>query len=150
MRCALSVLLIPAALMAQAPETAGDNAASAKRADIRKLLQAMHLGERLAREFKKGIESKKASDKDLPPEFWDECLKEVTPEHLIEAVIPAYEKNMTSHEVKVYLACVQTPEGAAIMNKAPQLEADYAQACGTWNGQMVLRVRHKLHAEGKM
>ena len=150
MRRALIALLIPAALVAQAPETSLSDAAAAKRADIRKLLQAMHAGEAMALGMQKMAEAMKAANKNVPAELWDEFLKEATPEKLVEVTIPAYEKNLTDQEVKAYLAFAQTPDGAAIMKKIPQIQADSIEAGQAWGQQLGMQLIQKLHAEGKM
>ncbi|HXC17596.1 MAG TPA: DUF2059 domain-containing protein [Holophagaceae bacterium] len=152
MRRALTVLLMPAALlMAQAPVPAVDDAAAiAKRADIHKLLDAMHAGEVAAQSMQKMAEAMKATNKALPAEFWDEFLKEATPEKLTEISVPVYEKNLTAQEVKAYLAFASTPDGASIMKKMPQITSEAMQAGQAWGQQLGMQIAQKLHAEGKM
>jgi len=151
MRRALTLLLLPAALIAQAPAPAADDAAAvAKRADIRKLLDAMHAGEAAALGMQKMAEAMKATNKELPAEFWDAFLKEATPGKLTEISIPVYEKNLTAQEVKAYLAFASTPDGAAIMKKMPQITSEAMQAGQAWGQQLGMQIAQKLHAEGKM
>lgn len=151
MRRALTLLLLSAALMAQAPAPPADDAAAvAKRADIRKLLDTMHAGEVAAQSMQKMADAMKATNKELPPEFWDEFLKEATPEKLTEISVPVYEKNLTAQEVKAYLAFASTPDGASIMRKMPQITSEAMQAGQAWGQQLGMQIAQKLHAEGKM
>jgi hypothetical protein len=151
MRRALTLLILPAALMAQAPAPAADDAATlAKRADIHKLLEVMHAGEAASQGMQKMAEAMKASNKELPTEFWDEFLKEATPEKLVDIAVPVYEKNLTAQEVKAYLAFAATPDGAAIMRKMPQITSEAMAAGQAWGQQLGLQIAQKLHAEGKM
>lgn len=151
MRRALTPLLLPAALLAQAPApAAGDAAAVAKRADIRKLLDAMHAGEVGAQSMQKMAEAMKATNKELPAEFWDAFQKEATPEKLTEICVPVYEKNLTAQEVKAYLAFAATPDGASIMRKMPQITSEAMAAGQAWGQQLGMEIAQKLHAEGKM
>ena len=151
MRRALTVLLLPAALMAQAPAPAADDAAAtAKRADIHKLLDAMHAGELGAQTMRKMAETLRTTNKDLPAEFWDEFLKEATPEKLTEISVPVYEKNLTAQEVKAYLAFASTPDGASIMRKLPQINSEAMEAGQAWGQRLGMQIAQKLHAEGKM
>jgi hypothetical protein len=137
--------------MAQAPAPAPvDAATAAKRADIRKLLDAMHAGETAAQGMRKMAEAMKATNKELPAEFWDAFMKEATPEKLAEIAVPVYERNLTAQEVKAYLAFASTPEGAAIMAKLPQMNAEAMQAGQAWGQELGLQLAQKLHAEGKM
>ncbi|HET6330408.1 MAG TPA: DUF2059 domain-containing protein [Holophagaceae bacterium] len=153
MRRALTILLVPAALVAQAPASApaaDDAAAAAKRADIRKLLDVMRAGEVAAQGMQKMAEAMKAANKELPAQFWSEFLKEATPEKLTEIAIPAYEKNLSAQEVKAYLAFAGTPDGAAIMRKLPQITSEAMEAGQAWGQQLGMQIAQKLHAEGKM
>jgi len=151
MRRALTLLLLPVALMAQAPAPSADDAAAiAKRADIHKLLDTMHAGEVAAQSMQKMADAMKATNKELPPEFWDEFLKEATPAKLTEISVPVYEKNLTAQEVKAYLAFASTPDGASIMRKMPQITSEAMQAGQAWGQQLGMQIAQKLHAEGKM
>lgn len=155
MRRALLLAALPALLAAQAPApkaapTQDDAEAVAKRADIHKLLDAMHAGELGMQSIQKMVEALRATNKELPTEFWDEFLKAATPEALTEVALPAYEQNLTHAEVKAYLAFAATPEGASIMKKLPQVQAEAMKAGQAWGQQLGLQIAQKLHAEGKM
>lgn len=157
MRRAL-VFLLPAFLAAQSPApapapapTAAEQAeAAAKRADILKLLQAMHSGEMAAQGMRQMVTAMRESNKELPQEFWDEFLKAATPEKLTELVVPIYEEQLTHQEVKAYLAFVQTPDGASIVKKLPEVLKASMKAGQEWGRKLGLEIAQKLHEEGKM
>ncbi|HET8715914.1 MAG TPA: DUF2059 domain-containing protein [Holophagaceae bacterium] len=156
MRRAPAALLLPAALLspalvAQAPASAPtDAAAEAKRADIRKLLNLMHTGEAGVAGMHRMVDAMKATNQQLPAEFWDEFLKAATAEKIVEISVPVYEKHLTAGEVKAYLAFAATPEGAAIMAKLPVINDEAMAAGQAWGQQLGLEVAQKLHAEGKL
>ncbi|MBS1766576.1 MAG: DUF2059 domain-containing protein [Acidobacteria bacterium] len=159
MRRALILASLPVLLAAQAPApnpapnaapTPGDAEAAAKRADIRTLLDAMHAGELGVQAIQKMVGTMKATNTQLPAEFWDEFLKAATAEKLTEVAIPAYEQNLTHAEVKAYLAFIATPEGASIMKKLPLIQDEAMKAGQAWGQQMGLEIAQKLHAEGKL
>lgn len=149
MRRALVLALLPPVLVAQAPKPADAEAAS-KRADIHKLLDAMHAGETGVMAMQKMVDAMRVTNKELPAEFWDEFLKAATPEKLTEIAIPAYEQNLTHAEIKAFLAFAGTPEGASIMKKLPQVQAEAMKAGQAWGQQLGMEIAQKLHEQGKM
>ena len=153
MRRIVFALLLPVALMAQAPAPApltNDAEAVAKRTDIRKLLVAMHVGEVGSNSLRHMANTMKATSSALPEAFWDEYAAEATPEKLVEVSVPVYEKNLSHDEVKAYLAFVATPEGASIMSKMPQIASEATEVGVAFGKQLVADVKKKLKAEGKM
>ena len=153
MHRAVAAVLLPAALVAQAPASLAPSAASAaeaKRADIRKLLALMHVGEVGVAAMRRTVDAMRATNQQLPPEFWDEFLKAATADKLVEITIPVYEKHLTAAEVKAYLAFAATPEGASILGKLPVMTEESMAAGQAWGQQLGMEIAQKLHAEGKL
>lgn len=124
MRRILTLALLPAALVAQAPVPA---APEADHAQVKKLLLAMKYPEQVKFGFLKGLEAQKAKADTLPPGFLDAFKSAFNPEDFMEAIVPVYAKHFTNEEVQAALKFYGSPEGASFATKqatiAPELEA---------------------------
>lgn len=148
MRRALILATLPALLAAQAPTQPQNKTPSEQ--DVREMIRVTHVSELVCESLQKMLSSRRASNTSLPPEFWDEFSKEITPENLTEMAIPIYQANYTSAEIKALLAFAATPEGKSYLDKSPGMGNAFGAAGNAWVQQTGGKIAQKLHAEGKM
>lgn len=150
MRRALTFVLFPAILMAQAPSTVHETATAPTEQDIREMIRVTHASELVRASMLKLLAARRASNHDLPVEFWDEFEGEITLDNLTRMAIPIYRDSYTNAEVKAMLAFAATPSGKSYLDKSPALVSVFGAAANAWVQQVGGRIAQKLHAEGKM
>ena len=65
------------------------------------------------------VASFKTTMPDVPPEFWDEFMRDVDPDELMELVIPIYVEHLTKDDMEAAIAFYRTTAGQAILAKLP-------------------------------
>ncbi len=86
------------------------------------------------------LPSLKASAPDVPPEFWDEFMKEVDPNELVNLTVPIYMRHFTEHEIQEMIRFYRTPTGQKLVQKQPQVMQESMQAGQLWAQGLAQRV----------
>ena len=81
----------------------------AKRQDIRKLLVVTGSAEIGIQSLRNMVGQFRASMPNVPAAFWDEFMKEVSAEELVELIVPIYDKHYTHAEIKQLISFYETP-----------------------------------------
>jgi uncharacterized protein len=90
----------------------------------------------------------KKSAPNAPTEFWDEFMKEVKPETLIELTIPAYAKHYTDEEVLQLIDFYRTPLGKKVIEKMPLVAQESYVVGAEWGKKLGEQVISKLKEKG--
>ncbi|HEU4950539.1 MAG TPA: DUF2059 domain-containing protein [Holophagaceae bacterium] len=126
MRRALPVLLIPAALVAQAPPPTAAAAPEADHGQVKKLLIAMRFSDQIKAGFLQALEAQQAKADTLPPGFLDAFKAAFDVDDFVDQIVPIFAKRMTQAEVEAALRFYGSPEGASFAAKqatlAPELQ----------------------------
>ena len=85
---------------------------------------------------------------DASNDFWDEFIKEVDPQALVNLVIPVYEKNFSDEDIVQLIAFYQTPLGKKVVEKMPAIMQESMQIGAAWGKQITEKVMEKLKQKG--
>ena len=122
----------------------GQESADATEAAARELLEASG-GEQMGLQvMQQLLGSFKSTRPEVPQEFWDEFMKSVDPDELVELVVPIYVKHLTKEEMEAATAFYRTPEGAAILAKLPLIVQESMMVGQQWGGQLAEDVVKRL------
>src|SRR5687767_9005890 len=86
---------------------------------IKTLLEISGAGKIGVQVMENMVKSFKKSAPNVPHEFWDEYMKDVKPETLIELIIPVYAKYYTDEDVIQLIDFYRTPLGKKVIEKMP-------------------------------
>jgi hypothetical protein len=81
-------------------------------------------------------------------EFWDEFIKEVDPQAMVNLVIPVYERNFSDEDIVQLIAFYKTPLGKKVVEKMPAIMQESMQIGAAWGKQMSEKVMEKLKQKG--
>lgn len=84
----------------------------------------------------------------VPNEFWEEFMKEVDEQSLINLIIPVYKKYYTPEDVKAIIAFYETPIGKKTIAVLPGITKDSMTAGQAWGLDIGTKVAAKLKEKG--
>jgi len=84
----------------------------------------------------------------VDPTFWDDFLKEVKPEDLVNMVVPVYDRNFTDAEIDGMLAFYSSPVGQKVLSKLPVVLQESMQVGQTWGQELSKKIMQKLQQKG--
>ena len=132
--------------VAAAAAQSRDRLEEAKKADIRQLLEitgAANLATQTMDDMEKTMRPMIAGA--LPPGeyrdklvdlFFEKFRSKRTPDHLMEVIIPIYEKYYSDDDIKELIAMYQTPLGRKMLSVLPQIAAESQAAGKAWGEQI--------------
>jgi hypothetical protein len=120
----------------------------AKVADIRKLVSMTGEGELGVQIISQMIDSYRTTMPDVPSKFWDNFMREVNSQELVELIVPIYDRHFTHQEIKELIAFYQSPLGVKLIQKMPAITQESFQAGQQWGQKLGERVMEKLQREG--
>jgi hypothetical protein len=137
------LLCFTPALMAQ-----GTTPAATKEANIRRLLKLTDASGTFKRSIEAQMNTMRVAMTQIPAQFWDEVLKEVSAEKFIELVIPIYDRHFSSEEIEGMIAFYETPLGKKFISTLPQIISESAAAGDKYGQEIANKVIKKMQAEG--
>jgi hypothetical protein len=93
------------------------------------------------------ITFKKSAPK-VPNDFWDEFMKDVKPETLIELIIPIYAKYYTDEDVIQLIDFYRTPLGKKVIEKMPLISQESYTIGAEWGKKLGEQAVKKLTEKG--
>ena len=139
------IVLAGAALWAKNSPTAGGlQKESAKISDIRKLMQmtgATAMGTQMIEEM---VGRFKTMMPNVSAAYWDEMMREVNTDALLEMIIPVYDRNLTHDEVKEILKFYESPVGKKLISIMPVIQKEAVAAGQEWGRKLGENVAKKL------
>ncbi|MEW6732752.1 MAG: DUF2059 domain-containing protein [Acidobacteriota bacterium] len=116
--------------------------------DIKRLI-AITSGENLVRQMMNHlISSFKTSLPQVPEQYWDNFIKEVNENELIERLIPIYERHLTHEDIKGLINFYETPTGQRVLKALPEISKEsftIGQSYGREVGEKIIK---KLREDG--
>lgn len=135
-------------VIASSPLIAGSTKKATKEQDIRRLLTLTGSGQLGVQVIQQMFASFKRSMPEVPEKFWDEFMKEVDADEMIELVVPIYDKYLTHDEIKIIITFYETPVGKKMIALLPQIMQESMAAGQQWGKEIGERVIKKLKADG--
>ena len=131
------------------PKTVSEEEAKqlAKENDIRKLLVATGAGKLGVQVMQQMFDSVRMQNPSIPAEYFDQIMKEVDPNELIEITIPSYDNHLTHEEIKELLKFYESPVGKKLVEKQPLIMRDAMVAGQAWGMDLDRRIQQKLKAD---
>ncbi len=90
------------------------------------------------------LDTFKASDPSVPPEFWEEFRREVDVEEVTRLVVPVYTEHFTAAEMSAAIDFYRTPAGQAIIAKLPIVMQESMAAGQAWGAEVGRRAAERL------
>lgn len=94
------------------------------------------------------INSYKQNFPQVSNEFWDEAMKEVHEQDLINLIVPVYEKNFSDEDIQAIITFYKTPVGRRMIEKMPVIMQEAMQAGGDWGKKLSEKILEKLKQKG--
>jgi uncharacterized protein len=121
----------------------------AKQQDIRRLMEmtgAAKLGLQLGGQL---LDTFKQQNPNVPETFWDDLLKELDAESLVNLLVPIYDKHLTHEDIKGLIAFNESPLGRKVNGVMPTILQESMQAGQQWGMEVAQKVLQKLEARQK-
>ena len=137
----LSSFSIYAQNTAAAPE-------SQKIKNIRKIMALTGSGKLGVQVVQNMVSSFKTTYPNVDPSFWNDFLKEVTPDELVNLVVPVYDRNFTDEEIEGMLAFYSSPVGQKVLAKLPVVLQESMQVGQSWGQELSKKIMLRLEQKG--
>ncbi len=136
---ALSLALLTASVSAQD---------STKIKHIRQLMDVMGSG-RLGVQVMTGMLGQyKKTFPDVDGSFWDDFMKEVKPDDLVDLMVPIYDKYFTDDDIRQMIAFYNTPVGKKLVENLPLITQESMTVGMEWGKQIGQKVMERLKQKG--
>lgn len=120
----------------------------AKKADIKKLLQLTKSGELGIQAMNQMIGTFKTTMPSVPEKFWEDFMKEIKADDLVNLIVPIYEKHFTHDDIKGLIAFYETPVGQKFIQTQPAIAQESMEAGQKWGQELGMKVAQKLKEGG--
>ncbi|MBS9778115.1 MAG: DUF2059 domain-containing protein [Gammaproteobacteria bacterium] len=118
----------------------GAFAAKPSEESVRLLMQKVGAGQLGVQVMKQMIPGLKQMVPNAPNEFWDDVMKEATPEGLVNQVIPIYQKYLTQEDVNSLSAFYDTEVGKKMISVQPMIARESMIAGQKWGQSLAQNV----------
>lgn len=121
---------------------------SAKIQDIRKMLiltGSAKIGIQVMRQM---IQYQRQANPSIPAEFWDDFMRSVNPNELIELIVPIYDRHLSHEDIKAIIAFHNSPAGKKLIAAQPQIARDSMQVGGQWGRSLAQKIAQKMREKG--
>ncbi len=124
---------------------------STKIRDIKRMMEISGSGDLGMQVLTNMIDSYKKSLPNIPQTFWDNFIKEVNAESLVELVIPIYDKYLSHDEIKDIIRFYESPSGRKLVKVLPMITEESMDVGRKWGEGIGKKLIEKLQneAEGK-
>ena len=121
---------------------------SEKRAEIRRLIELTGAANVSGVALKQIIAPIRQTFPQVPSKFWDDFIKEIDPQELVDLVVPIYDKYYTIDDIHALTQFYQSPVGQKTIKVLPQLSAQAIDAGQRWGQTVAERAMRKLKQQG--
>lgn len=116
--------------------------------NIRKLLELTGSG-KMGKQIGESLIAKfRETYTEVPSIVWDDFLKEMSSDKLIEMVVPIYEKYFTDEDINQMISFYGSPLGKKLIATMPPLMQECIQAGQNWGKECMEKTINKLKEEG--
>lgn len=135
----LTILFVTTGAMAQQ---------KTKKENIRELLTIMGSEKQAKLMINMMIDTYRKTASTVSDEFWDELVKELKTDELVDMVVPIYEKYYSDEEIVQLLAFYKSPLGQKVIERLPLITQESYKVGETWGRKMGEKIVAKLQAKG--
>jgi len=121
---------------------------SQKIKNIRKIMALTGSGKLGVQVVQNMVSSFKTTYPNVDPSFWNDFLKEVTPDELVNLVVPVYDRNFTDEEIEGMLAFYSSPVGQKVLAKLPVVLQESMQVGQSWGQELSKKIMLRLEQKG--
>lgn len=107
---------------------------------VKNLLNKTDSGQMGIQAMKQMLPALKKMVPDAPEKFWQDFMAEVSPNDLVDMVIPIYQKHLTQNEVKAINAFYDTPAGKKLIRVQPYIVQESMAAGQAWGQNIAQKV----------
>jgi hypothetical protein len=118
-----------------------------KQKDIRKLLKMTGSGELGTQVMTQMIGSMKKAMPNVPEKFWNDFMKEVRTDELVDLIVPVYDRNLTHEDVKELIKFYDSPTGKKFVAVLPKITQESMVVGEKWGRELAQRVIQKLQSQ---
>ena len=147
-RVLLCITLLLSSYLLSAQETTASTAETPKIKNIRKMLMLTGSGKLGIQMMESMIASFKSHYSNVDSSFWNDFMKEVRPEDLVNMVIPVYDRNFTAEEIEGMIVFYSSPIGQKVLAKLPVVMQESMQIGQAWGQELGKKVLQKLQQKG--
>lgn len=129
----------------------GQDEATAKQADIKKLLGITGAANTGLRVFSQVIGMFQRAHSDVPEVVWIEMVSEAETEvdgFVMEMLVPIYDKHLTHADIKELIAFYETPVGRKLLAVMPLMHQESRTAGEIWGREFARTVQERLAEKG--
>ncbi len=94
------------------------------------------------------MKSLRTNTPQVPGPFWDEFMRDIHEEELLDKVIPIYAKYYTDDEIKELIAFYETPLGRKIVSVTPMIMRESMISGQEWGQQLGKKAIDRLREKG--
>ena len=120
-----------------------------KAKDIRRLLDLAGGGKIGVQVMNQMLENFKKSLPQVPERFWDDFMKEVNPDDLVNLVVPIYARYLDASDIKDLIRLYDTPALRKFVKVQPQIVHDSQEAGQRWGTELAQKLMRRLEEEKK-
>lgn len=136
----------------RAAARAHTGAVSSKHEDTEKLMELVGtrdiLRELFDQDIDAQIEAMRRARPDVSDEFWEEFTAEfkrqASPDELMKAILPIYDKHFSHQEIRQLIAFYESPLGRKISTTLPEIQRESLEAGRVWGEQLGDRMNARL------
>jgi hypothetical protein len=122
--------------------------ATPKQQDIRKLLVLTGSAQLGMQVMSQLMQQFKASRPGVPEKFWEDFMKKVRVDDLIDLIVPIYDKHLQHAEVKDLIKFYETPTGRKLVRVLPLITQESMVAGQRWGMKLGKDVASALKHKG--
>jgi hypothetical protein len=133
---------------AKGKAAAGQGKESEKVVAIRRLMELTGAGQLGMQAMGQMVAVFRSQMPGVPQKFWDDFMREVNPDELVNLTVPIYEKHLSLQEIKDIIKFYETPAGRKLITVMPQVTAESMEVGKVWGAQLGARIQQRLREQG--
>lgn len=106
---------------------------------VRELMAVMGSGNLGVQTMQTMVPTLKRLVPQAPEAFWIEFMKEVSPDELVNLIVPLYQKHLTEEDVQATIAFYKSPAGTRLVQALPVIMQESIPIGQKWGRAMALR-----------
>lgn len=118
-----------------------------KQKDIRHLLDITGSGKLGAQVMTQMLGNMKRTMPQVPERFWNDFMKEVRTDELVDLIVPVYDRNLSQDDVKELIRFYESPTGKKFVSVLPKITQESMVVGEKWGRELAERVMKKLQKE---
>ena len=125
------------------------NAQSSKELKIAELLETMGSTEAMKTSFEYMINYYKQNNPQISSEYWDNSLKHVDYNELVQKLVPVYSKHFTEQEIVDLLKFYNTSTGKKMIEKTPTILEESMEIGRKWGIELAQKIEKEIPVSTK-